>query len=79
MIKYDKMSLELLSRLRMGEIDEKTENILKSRLIQKTQLTIQLTLCRFFAENVPAKRHNDILLKQLPGRLISILSKDEVW
>ena len=31
-----------------------------------------------FAENAPANRHNEFMLIFLPGRLISIPSKDEI-
>ena len=72
--KDDRVFVDLFNRIRIDEIDENIENVLKSRFI----LAHVIHAHHIFTENVPTYRHNNMLLKQIPGRLISITFKDEV-
>ena len=71
------MFLNLLNKIRVGQIDQNTEHDIKSRFIDKDDASYPSNVLHIFAENVPVKRHNENRLKNIPGKLITIPAKDE--
>ena len=74
----DKMFVDMLNKIRVGEIDQNAENVIKLRFIDKNDPCYPGNILHIFAENTPVKKHNDNQLKQIPGQLITIPAKDEV-
>ena len=74
----DEILVNLLYKIRVGQIDQNTEHIIKSRFIDKDDTSYSGNILDTFAENAPVKRHNDNRLKHIPGKLITIPAKDEV-
>ena len=74
----DEILINLLYKIRVGQIDQNTEDVIKSRFIDKDYTSYSGNILDTFAENAPVKRHNDNRLKLIPGKLITIPAKDEV-
>ena len=74
----DEILINLLYKIRVGQIDQNTEHVIKSRFIDKDDTSYSGNILDTFAENAPVKRHNDNRLKHIPGKLITITAKDEV-
>ena len=70
--------IHLLNKVRVGNIDEDVENILKMRFITKTNPSFPIDALHIFAENRPARVHNEMMLDKLPSPLISIHAEDEI-
>ena len=71
----DEMFLNMLNKIRVGEIDQDVEDVFKLRFFDKYYPCYPGNI---FTENAPVKRHNDNQLKHIPGQLITIPAKDEV-
>ena len=71
------MFLNLLNKIRVGQIDQNTEHDIKSTFIEKDDSSYPSNVLHIFAENVLVKRHNENRLKNIPGKLITIPAKDE--
>ena len=50
------MFLNLLNKIRVGQIDQNTEHDIKSRFIEKDDASYPSNVLHIFAENVPVKR-----------------------
>ena len=74
----DEMFINLLNKIQVGQIDQNTEHVIKSRFIDKDDTSYPGNVLHIFAENAPVKRHNENRLKHIPGKLITIPAKDEV-
>ena len=74
----DEMFINLLNKIRVGQIDQNIEHVIKLRFIDKVDTSYPGNVLHIFAENVPVKRHDDKRLKYIPGKLITIPAKDEV-
>ena len=68
----DKMSVNMLNKIRVGEIDQNVEDVIKLLFIDKNDPCYPGNILHIFAENAPVKRHNDNHLKHIPGQLITI-------
>ena len=65
-----------LNKIREGEIDDHVENTLKSHFLKKKSFPQHVV--HMFAENKPAKEHNETQLKNLNSQLIFIDAIDEI-
>ena len=75
----DEMFLNMINKIRVGEIDPNLEDVTKLCFIEKIDSCyLGNILQHIFVENAPVKRHNDNKLKHIQGQLITILAKDEV-
>ena len=72
------MFINLLNKIRVGQIGQNTEYAIKSKFIDKDDISYPGDVLHIFAENAPVKRNNDNQLKHIPGELIIIPAKDEV-
>ena len=74
----DEIFVNMLNNIRVSEIDQNVEDVIKLRFIDKNDPCYPGNILHIFAENAPIKRHNDNQLKHIPGQLITIPAKDEV-
>ena len=68
--------ISLLNKIREGEIDDHVENSLKSRFLKEKSFPQHVV--HMFAENKPAKEHNEIQLNTLDTQLILIDATHEI-
>ena len=68
--------VSLLNKIREAEIDDNVENTLKSRFLKETSLPQHVV--HMFAENKPAKEHNETQLNTFDTQLILIDAIDEI-
>ena len=74
----DEVFVNMLNKIRVGEIDWNLEDVFKLHFIDKKDRCYPGNILHIFAENAPVKRHNDNQLRHIPGQLIIIPAKDEV-
>ena len=72
------MFVNLVNKIRKDEIDQNVEHIIKSWFIDKNDPHYPGDVLHIFAENAPATRHNNKQLKQIPGELVKIQTKDQL-
>ena len=70
--------IHLLNKLRVGNIDKNVKNILKTRFISKNNPSYPIEALHIFAENRPARVHNETMLDNLSNPLISIHVEDKI-
>ena len=70
--------IQLLNKVRVGNIDTDAETLLKSRFIQSTDPDYPFDALHIFAENVPAKDYNDMMLSKIKKPLVSIQALDKL-
>ena len=73
----DEMFVKMLKKIRVVEICQSVEDVIKLLFIDKNDPCYPGNILHIFAENAPFKRHNDNQLKHIPGQLIKIPAKDE--
>ena len=78
MLQDDEIFVNKLNNIRVDEIDQNVEDVIKLRFIDKNDPCYPGNILHIFAENAPIKRHNDNQLKHIPEQLIIIPAKDEV-
>ena len=76
--KDDEIFINLLNQVRVGNVDENVEHLLRSRFINKHDPSYPTGALHIFAENSPMKVHNEVMLSKLPTTLISIQAEDEL-
>ena len=72
------MFVNLLNKIRKGEIDQNVEHIMKSRFIDKNNQHYPGHTCHIFAKNAPVTRSNNNQLNYIPGELVKIQPKDQL-
>ena len=73
----DDMFVNLLNKIRKGEIDQDVERIIKLRFIDKNDPHYSGDVLHIFAENAPLTRHNNTQLNQILGELVKTQAKDQ--
>ena len=63
--KDDLEFIELLNKIRVGNVDEHVEDKLKARFIEKTDENYPHSSLHIFAENIPVNAHNKSFLENL--------------
>ena len=71
----DYQLINILNKIREGQIDEDVELTLKSRFFNK--LSYPENAVHIFAENKPVEQHNEIQLYKIANELVRIQSIDE--
>ena len=74
----DDMFVNLLNKIRKGEIDQDVERIIKLQFIDKNDPHYSGDVLHIFAENAPLTRHNNTQLKQILGELVKTQTKDQL-
>ena len=67
-----------LNKVRVGNIDNNVENILKTCFISKNNPSYPIEALHIFAENKPARAHDQTMLDNLSSPLISVHAEDEI-
>ncbi|XP_066910992.1 ATP-dependent DNA helicase PIF1-like [Clytia hemisphaerica] len=70
--------IDLLNQIRVGELDEEKEQLLRSRFISKDAPDYPSDTTHIFAENKPVEEFNISKLNELPTEKHSIFAQDEV-
>ena len=65
----DKLFVNLLNRVRVGNIDGDVENLLKAKFIHESDENYPKDVMHMYAENEPAMKRNDAVLNDLPYKL----------
>ena len=63
--------VNMLNKIRVGEIDQNIEDVIKLRFIDKNDPCYPGKILHIFAENTPVKRNNHNQLRHIPGQLIT--------
>ncbi|XP_066912801.1 uncharacterized protein [Clytia hemisphaerica] len=70
--------VDLLNQVRLGELDEEKEELLKSRFITKDSPDYPANITHIYAENKPVDLYNLQMLEKLPTEKHLISAQDEV-
>ena len=76
--KGDNVFIDLLNKVRIGELDIDAENIMKSRFINRSDPNYPIDAIHIFEENKPVNRHNEDMLNTNENALYSIQAVDEI-
>ena len=74
----DKLFVDLLSKVGVGNIDGNAENLLKPRFIHESDENFPKDVLHMYAENEPAMKRKDAVLNYLPGELYAIEARDKI-
>ena len=72
----DAVLIDLLNNVRVGELTTQDENLLCSKFINETNEMYPLGALHIFAENEPARAHNERMLESIDSALIETLAID---
>ena len=64
--------LTCLNKVRVGNIDNDVENLLKAKFIRESDENYPKDALHMYAENEPAMKRNETVLNDLPGQLYKI-------
>ena len=68
----EKVFVDLLNKVWVGNIDDDAENLLKARFIHGSDENYPKDALHSYAENKPAIKRNETILNELPGELYTI-------
>ena len=74
----DKFFIDLLNKVRIGNIDDDVENLLKARFICESDENYPKDALDMYAENEPSMQRNEAVLKELSGELYIIEGNDKI-
>ena len=74
----DKFFIDLLNKVRIGNIDDDVENLLKARFICESYEKYPKDALDMYAENEPSMQRNEAVLKELSGELYIIEGNDKI-
>ena len=77
-IRQNYLFVDLLNTIRVGNIDDDVEKLLKARLIHKSDENFPKDPVQMYAENEPAMERSDTVLNDLPGELYTIHGDDKI-
>ena len=68
----------MLNKVRVGNIDDDVENLLKARCIRESNENYQEDRLGMYAEHEPDMKRNEAILNELPCELYRIESNDKI-
>ena len=74
----DKLFVKLLNKVRVGNIVDDVENLLKARFIFESNENYPKDALHVYAKNEPAMKRNEVVLKDLAGELYTIEANDKI-
>ena len=74
----DKLFIDWLNKVQIGNIDDDVENLLKARFICESDENCPKDALHMYAENEPAMKRNKAVLNELPGELYVIEVNDKI-
>ena len=63
----DQLFIDLLNKVRVGNIDDEVETLLNARFIHESDENYPVDALHMYAENEPAVKRNEAVLNNLPG------------
>ena len=72
LLQNDKLLVDLLNKVRVGNIDGDVENLLKAKFIHGSDENYPKDVMHMYAENESAMKRNDAVLNDLPHKLYKI-------
>ena len=76
--KGDTIFIDLLNKVRVGNIDTHVESLLQSRFVSTTATNYPANAMHIWAENMPVYLHNENMLERLSERLHVINAIDSI-
>ena len=76
--KEDKFFIDVLNKIRVGDVDSNIVKVLKSRFVNLDDHNYPKQVLHIFAENGPVSAHNLMTLNKLPGDLVAIPAMDTI-
>ena len=74
----DKLFIDLLNKVRVGNIDDDVENLLKARFICESDENYPKDALHMYAENEPAMKRIEAFLNEILGELYTIEVNDKI-
>ena len=74
----NKLFVNLLNKVRVGNIDDDFEKLLKARFIHESDENYPKNVLHMYAENEPAMKKNDAVLNYLSGKLYTTETYDKI-
>ena len=74
----NKRFIDLLKRIRFGNVDDDVENLLKARFIHESDENYPKAALHIYAKNELAMKKNEAVLNELPGELYRIEANDKI-
>ena len=68
----------MLNKVRVGNIDDEVEKLLKARLIHESDENYPVDALHMYAMNEQAMKRNEAVLNNLPGELYTIEADDKI-
>ena len=69
----DKLFIDLLNKVRIGNIDDDVDNLLKARFIHESHENYPKDALHMYAEKDPTMKRNEAVLNQLPQYLLVLI------
>ena len=73
----DTRLIEMLNKIRVGDVDDAVESLLKSRLAVQKKISYPIDSLHLFAENAPADAQNKLMINQLNSECFLIKATDK--
>ena len=74
----EKLFIDLLNKVRVGNIDDDVKNLLKARFIRESDENYREDALHMYAENEPAIKRNEAVLNEFPSELYIIEANDKI-
>ena len=74
----DKLFIDLYNKVRVGNIDDGVEKLLKARFTNESDESYPKDAFNMYVENAPAMKRNGVVLNDLPHELYSLEANDEI-
>ena len=74
----DQLFIDLLIKVRVGNIDDEVEKLLKARFIDESDENYPVDVLHMYTENKPAMKRNEAVLNNLPSELYTIEADDKI-
>ena len=74
----NKLFIDLLNKVRDGNIDNGVEKLLKARFIHESDENYPIDTLHMYAENEPAMKRNKAVLNVLPEEVYTIKANEKI-
>ena len=74
----EKLFIDLLNKVRVGNIDDDVKNLLKARFIRESDENYREDALHMYAENEPAIKRNEAVLNEFPSELYIMEANDKI-
>ena len=74
----DQLFIDLLNKVRVGNIDDDVENLLKTRFLRTSDENYPKDALHMYPDNEPAMKRNEAVLNELLGELYTMVANDKI-